>query len=146
MKNTALLLAMLSTPIAAYSGTFTDAMTRCLANSTTGKDRIDLARMMFSVMALHPDLTDIASILPDKRDAIYKSSGLIYNKLMGDVCSKELKVAIQFEGETAAKAGFEFLGKLAMQELMSNPNVTAGFSDAGKYIDTKKILGITKPQ
>lgn len=146
MRNMALLLAILGTPSLAYSGTFTDAMTHCLADSTTGKDRIDLARMMFSVIALHPDLTDIASILPDKRDNIYKSSGLIYNRLMGEVCNKELKAAIQFEGEAAAKAGYEFLGKLAMQELISNPSVTSGFSDAGKHIDTKKILGIVKPQ
>lgn len=145
IKNIVLALTILSTPIHAYAGTYTDAMTRCFANSTTGKDRTDLARMFFSVMALHPDMADIASISPDQREAINKSGALVYNKLMLDVCNKELKGAVQFEGETAAKVGYEFLGKLAMQELMSNQNVVAGLYGAGKYINAKKIQDAAKP-
>ena len=129
-----------------HAGTYVNALNRCFANSTTGKDRTDLARLFFTAMAQHPDMSDLSSIQADKKEAILKSGGLIYTRLLGDVCSKELGAAVKNEGESAVRASYEFLGRLAMQELMANPSVADSISGMEKYVDSKKINAAIHPQ
>lgn len=126
-----------STP--SLAGPYADAIGQCFANSTTGKDRIELARWVFASMALHPDVVSSSAITPEKRESINKSTGELFNRLLADNCSKEIKEAVKFEGQAALKSAFESLGKLAMQELISNPAVGAGFSGFEKYVDMKKL-------
>lgn len=128
--------------VPAYAGTYTDAMSRCLANSTTGKDRTDLARWVFSGMAQHPDMADMAAISAEVRDSTNRTAGLLYNRLLTEACSKEFRAAVQNEGDSAAKSAFEQLGRLAMQELLSNPSVAAAFSTPEKYVDRDKLRSI----
>lgn len=121
------------------SRTYADAIGQCFANSTTGKDRIELARWVFASMALHPDVVSSSAITPQKREAINQSTGALFNRLLAESCSKEVKEAIKYEGQVALKVPFESLGKVAMQELMSNPEVGAGFSGFEKYVDMPKL-------
>lgn len=138
IKMSVLLLAMgTSTP--SLAGPYADAIGQCFANSTTGKDRIELARWVFSSMALHPDVAGSSAITPEKRESINQSTGALFNRLLAENCTKEVKEAVKFEGQAALKSAFESLGKLAMQELMSNPAVGAGFSGFEKYVDMKKL-------
>ena len=123
----------------ALAGPYADAIGQCFANSTTGKDRIELARWVFASMALHPDVVSSSAITPQKREAINQSTGALFNRLLAESCTKEVKEAVKFEGQAALKTAFESLGKLAMQELMSNPAVGAGFSGFEKYVDMKKL-------
>lgn len=126
IKLSVLFLALCtSTP--SLAGPYADAIGQCFANSTTGKDRIELARWVFASMALHPDVVSSPAITPEKRESINKSTGALFNRLLSENCTKEVKEAVKFEGQAALKSAFESLGKLAMQELMSNPAVDAGF-------------------
>lgn len=138
IKLSVLLLA-LGTSTPSLAGPYADAIGQCFANSTTGKDRIELARWVFTSMALHPDVASSSSITPQKREAINQSTGALFNRLLAESCAKEVKEAVKFEGQTALKSAFESLGKLAMQELMSHPAVGAGFSGFEKYVDMKKL-------
>lgn len=123
----------------ALAGPYADAIGQCFANSTTGKDRIELARWVFSSMALHPDVVSSSGITPQKREAINQSTGMLFNRLLAEDCTNEVKAAFKFEGQGALKSAFESLGKLAMQELMSNSAVSAGFSGFEKYVDMPKL-------
>ncbi|MHB8914272.1 MAG: hypothetical protein ACYC4K_00500 [Thiobacillus sp.] len=142
-KNALIKLCVLMLTIGAstpsLAGPYADAIGQCFANSTTGKDRIELARWVFASMALHPDVVSSSSITPQKREAINQSTGALFNRLLAESCAKEVKEAVKFEGQAALKTAFESLGKLAMQELMSNPAVGAGFSGFEKYVDMKKV-------
>lgn len=138
IKLTVLLLA-LGTSTPSLAGPYADAIGQCFANSTTGKDRIELARWVFASMALHPDVVSSSSITSQKREAINRTTGALFNRLLAENCAKEVKEAVKFEGQGALKTAFESLGKLAMQELMSNPAVGAGFSGFEKYVDMKKV-------
>lgn len=137
--KTCLLGFALSISAPSQAGQYADAIGQCLANSTTGKDRIDLARWVFASMALHPDVISSSAITTEKREAINKSTGALFNRLLADNCNKEIKEAVKLEGQGAVRSAFESLGKLAMQELMSNPAVGAGFSGFEKYVDMKKL-------
>ena len=142
-KNTLIklcvLLLTMGSSTSSLAGPYADAIGQCFANSTTGKDRIELARWIFSSMALHPDVVSSSAITPQKREAINQSTGALFSRLMAENCTKEVKEAIKFEGQGALKTAFESLGKLAMQELMSNPAVGAGFSGFEKYVDMPKL-------
>lgn len=138
IKMSVLLLA-LGISTSSLAGPYADAIGQCFANSTTGKDRIELARWVFSSMALHPDVAGSSAITPEKRESINQSTGELFNRLLAENCTKEVKAAMKFEGQMALKSAFESLGKLAMQELMSNPAVGAGFSGFEKYVDMKKL-------
>jgi hypothetical protein len=48
--------------------------------------------------------------------------------------------ALKENDTEAMKSGFESLGALAMQELMANPAVTAGFTNIQKYLDLESLL------
>jgi len=48
-------------------------------------------------------------------------------------------VAMEKDGSEAFKIAFGVLGRLAMQELMSNPDVNASVAGFTKYIDKSKL-------
>ncbi|PTQ89362.1 hypothetical protein C8N29_10795 [Agitococcus lubricus] len=111
----------------------------CLADATSGKDRKDLSRFIFAVMAKHPAVGSIANISTTEARQIERTAGELYNRLFTQDCRQPIKAAINDRDQAAVGAGFEYLGKLAMQELMSDKGVADGFMDIVKYVDIDKI-------
>jgi len=122
----------------AFADSYSDAMATCLADSTTGKDRKDLARWMFAIMTLHPEVANIATISTEDREAAHKTAGLLLNRLLLDNCKKEFVASVKNDSD-ATKASFEALGRMAMQELMVDPNVAKGMTNFIKYIDLQSL-------
>ncbi len=61
-------------------------------------------------------------------------------RLMTENCQMQAKLAIEKEaGEAPLQAAFGVMGKLAMQELMANSEVTSTFSRFAKYLDMDKL-------
>jgi hypothetical protein len=145
MKKIALVLALACLPMTSHAGQYGEALNRCFASSTTGKDRTDLARWLFAALAQHPEMADLISMPQNKRDTIYKTTGTVINRLMTEACARELHDAVQYEGPSTVRSAFEFLGRLATQELMANPNVTGDFSMIEKYVDSQKINAVIGP-
>lgn len=50
-----------------------------------------------------------------------------------------MRKAVEAEGPSAANEAFSSLGKVAMQELISNSEVNYAMSGFQKYMDDKKI-------
>ena len=140
VKIFAALAACWLLPIApASAGPYGDKLGSCLSDSTTGKDRKDLARGLIVVMALHPEVASVATVTQANRDAVVKTNALLYKRLLTQDCKSELKAAVEHEGSDSVRVGFEILGRLAMQELMSNPEVVKGFSAFAQYIDKNSL-------
>jgi hypothetical protein len=117
-----------------------------LTENTTGKDRKDLARWIFVAMAAHPGLRDLSNISPESRDEANKTMGLLFTKLIVENCAKEARLATQNGGAESFKSAFETLGRVAMQELMSNPEVSKGITGFQAYSDSKKIGEVLAPK
>ncbi len=146
MKKLFALIIAAGFSAAAYAGPATDNLSNCLADSTTGRDRVNLARWIIVAMSQHPAMSDISSaISAQKMDETNRAIGELYNRLMVQDCSTQLKTAVQTDGPAAVGKGFEVLGRLAMQELMANPQVAAGMAAPLKYIDSQKISKLTHP-
>lgn len=129
----------------AIGGSATDALTTCVADNTTGKDRKDLAQWVFVALTAHPEIQPFSNVTEANRDELDKRMAALSTKLITESCRTEARAAIEKEGSESFKTAFGVLGQLAMQELMSNPSVNLSFSRYTKYIDKDKFdSAITK--
>ena len=122
-----------------HAGTSSDELSTCLTNSTSGKDRINLARWVFAGMAAHPEVANIANVIPEKKDEINKTMANLLTRLIAEDCKKEINITVKNDSQAALKLAFESLGRMAMLELMSNKSVSEEFDSMDKYVDKEKI-------
>ena len=125
--------------IPAVAGPHGDALGTCLADNTSGKERKNLARWIFSAMATHPEMKDLSNATAQTRDKISQSMGVLVTRLLTENCAVQTRAAVQNEGNASLEAAFGSLGALAMQELMSNQDVNAAIGQFERYVDSKKI-------
>ncbi|RIX42440.1 MAG: hypothetical protein D3M94_18020 [Rhodocyclales bacterium GT-UBC] len=123
----------------AFAGPATDALSACLADNTTGKERKDLARWVFVGMAAHPEIRSLSSVTQADREGLDRVVATTVTKLMTEKCLSEARTALERDGNTSIQGAFSVMGQLAMQELMANPEVSASFSRFAKYIDQAKL-------
>lgn len=148
-KILSILAAVACTAIAtpsALAGAGTDALAACLADNTTGKDRKDMARWVYVGMSAHPEIQSLSNVTQADREDSDRKLAAMFTKLMTENCTAQVKLAREKDGANALKDAFESFGKLAMQELMSNPNVNAAFTTFTKYIDQNKFNAVFSKQ
>lgn len=66
-------------------------------------------------------------------------------RLLTESCELEAKKALQYEGGLALPTSFAVLGKIAGQEMFSNPEVSASMSNIAKYLDEEKLKALLAP-
>lgn len=122
-------------PVIAASAT--EALSKCIAESTSGKDRKELGQWFFVAMSIHPDIQPYTNVTASQRDALDQKMAALVTKLMIEDCKAETKAAAA--EANAIEAAFGSLGRLASQELMSNPEVNASFFRYLNYIDHSRF-------
>ena len=124
----------------AIAGPATNALITCMADNTTGKDRKDLARWIFVGMSVHPEIQSLSKVTETDRDLLDRKMAAIVTRLLTENCQVQAKLAMEKEaGEAPLKAAFGVMGRLAMQELMTNPEIQSAFTGFAKYLDTNKL-------
>jgi len=126
--------------LTAAAQTSTQALSQCLADSTTGKDRKDLARWVFFAMAAHPEIEQYAApAVAEASEEAHKAMAATFTRLLAESCVPQTQAAFKEGGSKAIEMAFQTLGQLAMQEIMSNPNVNAGMTKFEKFLDRDKL-------
>lgn len=122
----------------ALANSSTDVFSNCLVDALNGKERKNLAKWIFFAIAAHPEINSHsnASSKDIKNSDVYV--GKLITRLLTVDCPHELKKANEFN-PLAIQQGFELVGKVAMQELMTNQNVTKALTNYIKYADKDKI-------
>lgn len=138
IKSAVAVLA-LAAALPAVAGPYADALSACFSDNTTGKERKELARWIFVAMAAHPEIGDLSKVTSSDREAVNKIAGDLVTRLISQNCADRAKAAIKNEGAKSLQESFGVLGKLAMQELMTNPAVASSLLGYEKYIDKKKV-------
>lgn len=128
---------------AALAGVFADDLGKCLVNSTTREDRVNLIRWLFVAASHHPAVKPIASVTPAQQEDSDKQMGTLVMKLLTESCKTETQKALQTEGPATIQFAFEVLGKVAGQELFSSPEVAGNLKGLTKYIDPEKIKALS---
>jgi len=113
----------------------------CLVDNLNGKERKSLAKWVYFAMAAHPEIKNFSKITDDEIDQSHKEIGVLITRLLTQNCPVELKTANEFNPQAIEKA-FEFVGQVAMQELMTNKNVSNSLIGYLKYTDEDKIKEI----
>jgi hypothetical protein len=138
-KNLLLGLLLAACALGAQAQPTVDAFAKCLSESTTGKDRKDLARWLFLSMSAHPDMKAVATVLPSAPEESHRIAGALFTRLIAEQCPKQAKAAVDAVGPVAIQSAFTVLGQLAMQELMADKDVAAGMSMLQRHIDSAKL-------
>lgn len=131
--------------VAAPAGA-TSTLITCLADQTSGRDRKDLAKWVFLAMGAHPD--NKAFLVPGLGQAteeVNRTAANLFMRLLSDACPTQVRAAAAEGGSRAIQAAFATFGQLAMQELMTNTDVTTAMSGLDKYIDQERLLRVLRP-
>jgi hypothetical protein len=137
-RFTLALLLLCCGPVAAQTNT--QQLSQCLAETTSGKDRKDLARWVFFAMASHPEIKQFTTPSAAGAEAeTNKTMADLFTRLLADSCMRQAQAAFKEGGAKAIEIAFQTLGQLAMQELMTNPDVNASMARFEKSLDQSKL-------
>ena len=110
----------------------------CLVDSLNGKEKKALAKWIFFAIAAHPDINSYSSA---SGDDIQKSDvyiGKLITRLLTENCPGELRRANAAD-PMAIQNAFELVGKVAMQELMTDEHVMKSITNYANYVDQEKL-------
>jgi len=146
MKSLRLIAAisMIACVSPAFSGVYTDDLTRCLVEKSTPQDKTTLVQWMFVAMSQHPSVASLTKVTPDDVELHNKAAGELFVRLLTDTCVENTKKAIKYEGATAIQNAFQVLGQVAAGDLFANPEVAKVMSGLEKYMDAKKLEALNK--
>ena len=102
-----------------------------------------MAKWVFFAMAAHPEIKEFARVPEQVKDATDKQIALVVTRLLTEDCLAEAKAGFKQEGQAAIVSAFELVGKVAMQELMTNKDVLESIGDYAKYLDNEKMRQIS---
>jgi hypothetical protein len=120
-------------------------MAKCLVKSASPEDRTLLVKWIFSAISLHPDLASMSAISTQQRDALTKSAGALFQRLLLESCQSETQQAVQNEGPQTIQYAFQILGQVATRGLMTDPHVLEGMKSLGKGLDEERLKTLLTP-
>lgn len=129
----------LACALPAHAGPASDALSACLADKVSDKDRVALARWLYSAMSAHPGLGEEAKITAAEREADNRAVGTLFTRLVSTDCASLFKKSYDTEGEAGSNAAFAQLGRIALQEIMSSPEVQKASGGFQAFVDHKAL-------
>lgn len=112
----------------------------CLVASTTGADRVALARWIGFAIAAHPSIKDSIAVPATSLNESDRDIASLVTQLMTVNCVNEARDAMN-DGENgvAIEQAFEVLGQVAMSEIMMNEDVNFRIAGFVKYLDESAL-------
>lgn len=140
MKLAFIAALALMAPMVASAESYEQALSKCLAENTTGKERKQFAHWVFLAMGAHPEIKQhLSPSAAAAADEANKTLARTFMRLVTENCVKEARSAYENGGAVAFQSSFGVLGQLAMQELMGDRAVAESMSAFEKYLDAEKL-------
>jgi len=134
-------VALLTLGISPAASSQTDSLGVCMVDSLDGKERKLLARWIFFSIAAHPEITSYFSASEQDVESNNRFVGRLVTRLLVEDCPTQLKAATK-ENPLAVQRAFELVGQVAMQEIMTNPQVKQAIANYGRYADQNRISAV----
>jgi hypothetical protein len=128
-------LLLLAVSVSASGGIYTDDLSRCLVESTTEADRVNLVKWMFTAASAHPAVQPLAVVSSEDVESANREMAELIVRLLADACREEAQKATKYEGASTFEASFGILGQVAGKELFASPEVGAALSGLEAYLD-----------
>ena len=141
MKNIVIIIIFslgLFITLPALASSPTEAFANCMVDNLNGKERKNLAKWIFFAIAAHPEIKSYSNVISKDIKESDKYVGKLITRLLVANCPNELKKANK-SNPLAAQQGFELVGRVAMQELMTNQAVTKAITNYIQYADQEKL-------
>jgi len=90
-------------------------------------------------MSAHPEIETIAKVSPEDFEKAQRTMGILLARLIADDCPSQMKAASQSNGVDGIKIAFQYHGRMAMKELMSNPQVDQAIGGFQPYLDKVRV-------
>jgi hypothetical protein len=139
MKKIVLSIASILFAASCWAGPYGDDLKKCLVESTSKRDNIVLVRWLSKALLAHPEVKDLAALSNAKAVQIDKDFARYVERLLGENCSAQFASVIRYEDQDAIRKSFEFLGQVAMKELMDNAQVQEAVTGVLKQLDMEKL-------
>lgn len=110
----------------------------CMVDSLNGKERKNLAKWIFFAIAAHPEMKTHLNASDKDIDNSDRYVGELITRLLIQNCPEELKTANSAD-PLALNNAFELVGRVAMQELMTDPSVLQAITNYANYTDQDAI-------
>lgn len=120
-------------------GPYSNTLAKCLVSKTTDAEKTLMVEWVFSALSANPKVASIARMNYSQRQVITQKTAELFKHLLFDVCHKQAKQAVEYEGPIALYYSFKVLGTVASRELMSDPAVKRQLKGINKFIDKKKM-------
>jgi hypothetical protein len=131
---------MLMTGVSAVTAQTSESnLSRCLSDSTTGKDRKDIVRWFVVSLAQHPALGDLITVSPTQIEEVNKTTAQIFTRLMTVDCKAQMKAAYKSGGDATIENAFGKLGEVAAGEVLADPKVKKATEGFIKFVDLRKL-------
>ena len=136
--NAVVLAVCVCVAIPAYSASPVDELGVCLVDSLNGKERKALAKWIFFAIAAHPEIMSYSNATGEDIRESDKYIGKLITRLLTVNCPNELRKANDAD-PMAIQQSFELVGKVAMQELMTDQHVMQAITGYANYVDREKL-------
>ena len=123
----------------AQAGPDADALGHCLVNSSTSADKLALVTWMFTSMAQHPAVSEMANVSGEERRDSLQAMANLMTVLLTDRCGELARTAIRNEGPIAMQTSFATLGQVAATELFAHPDVANGLAELDSFLNHEAI-------
>ncbi|MDZ4350246.1 MAG: hypothetical protein U1A22_12015 [Xanthomonadaceae bacterium] len=111
----------------------------CFSDSTSGKDRKLLARWVYLAIAAHPEMERLSAATPSDVEDVSRDFADFYMRLVTEDCAPQMRALVAGHGVRGVTAVFEYLGKVAMLEVMTNQRVSTTISGFEAFLDQEKL-------
>ena len=145
MKAKFLLAIVIFANTFSFSSAFAadSALGSCMVDSMTGKERKEMAQWIFFAIAAHPEIKEYSKISEAVKSKTDEHMANLVTRLLTEDCLTQAKTAYKQEGQAAIVGAFELVGKVAMQELMMNKDVSNSIAAYSKYLDQEKLKKVS---
>lgn len=124
----------------ALSGTASENLKKCIAQSSSSKDNVTLTKWIAKAFVAHPALTEILAMKPADKINIDREFAAFAEKILITDCKKQTVDTLQTEGLPALQDALETLSQQLIKELSSNPEVIKEIGLFATHIDQNKLL------
>ncbi|MCP1471534.1 hypothetical protein J3E64_003245 [Sphingobium sp. OAS761] len=119
------------------------ALGECMVLKSTGADRLTVARWFLTAVASAPQAAGVATLTPGKKEEFDKGMAAIFTRLMTVDCADQARPLFKARDQAGFRIAGEALGRVAMEELLNNPQASAALGAYTRYLrqeDFKAVL------
>lgn len=136
-----LLFLALTFTTSALANSASEKLGTCMVDTLNGKERKSLAKWIFLAMSTHPEINIYSKATAKDIESSDEYVGKLITRILTVACPEELTLANKSDPLAIQKA-FETVGRVAMQELMSNQETMKALNNYTQYADQEKIKAL----